>query len=352
MLSLDAGQRRRWFYPKTDIPINDCRLRQLRAEAAATLERRTEQAATLAGELGLARVAQPLAAGTFHVVHAVGGPQPQWVMRSTLDDLFIEDRSLLLEGAAWRWLGDDGALVPATRCVQFAARGAQFDFAMIERSPHPTLRDVGDAALDDEPRWLFAIGGVLARIHKRRGSGAGLIDLDNVETDAPRGVHSDWADYIFLSADQHVDACERAGLISAEDARDARALMERMRPLLAARPARLLHGDLGLHNLCVDAQRRRIVHVLDWEDALVGDPLFDLAMTLTFQPPRRHAAILAGYGLPQPNREEERLLAFYYLRIGLSKSVHRLRFGVADLPGREPAHHRIMRGLHELARFI
>ena len=63
--------------------------------------------------------------------------------------------------------------------------------------------------------------------------------------------------------------------------------------------------------------------LLDWEDALVGDPLFDVAMVSTFHPPRRLAAFMAGYGLTAPSRDEQRLIAAYFLRVALSKTVHR-----------------------------
>ena len=115
---------------------------------------------------------------------------------------------------------------------------------------------------------------------------------------------------------------------------------------------RLLHGDPGTHNICVDPQRRRVTLLLDWEDALVGDPLFDVAMVSSFQPARRMASFLSGYGLETPSREEQVLIALYFLRIALSKTVHRVRFAIVDKPGRTPGHHRIYRGVEELERLL
>lgn len=348
--SLSAGERGRWFYPKSDIDLDDTRLRALRREAAETLKRRTPAVERLADELGLGRGAEPLTSGTFHVVHAAGAPERRHVVRSTLAGLFTQDRSLLIERVARRWLGPSGHLVPAAKLVRF---GAPFDFAVLERSAHPTLRNLGDAALDEDPQWLVAIGQALRALHGCAGEAAGLLDLDAVDgAAAPVGVHASWPDYLSFNLPDHVAVCESAGLIAREQSRDILALMRRAAPLLEHRPMRLLHGDLGAHNLCVDIERRRPVHVIDWEDALVGDPLFDVAMALTFQPPRRHSPILAGYGLSEPTQDEQRLLTLYFLRIAVSKTVHRIRFGVEDLPGREPAHLRIHRALGDLARLV
>ena len=49
--------------------------------------------------------------------------------------------------------------------------------------------------------------------------------------------------------------------------------------LPAQGPARIVHGDYGLHNTLVGAEGR-VVAVVDWELATLGDPLADLAYAL------------------------------------------------------------------------
>ena len=75
-------------------------------------------------------------------------------------------------------------------------------------------------------------------------------------------------------------------------------------------------------------------------------------MVSSFHPERRLPPFLEGYGLGQPSPEERRLIALYFLRIALFKTVHRLRFGVRDLSGRTPGHHRIYRGVSELQQLM
>lgn len=46
--------------------------------------------------------------------------------------------------------------------------------------------------------------------------------------------------------------------------------------------ARLIHGDWRFDNLVLDLDCRRIVGVLDWEMATIGDPLMDLGASLAY----------------------------------------------------------------------
>ena len=352
LLTLDRKERRAVFYLKTDPELPD--LAGVRARAHSELHRRVESVGRLAVELGYDALVEPLGAGSYHVVHRIGSADGGYaVVRSTLDGLFVQDRGLLNESFARRWLSAYGksSRVPDTYAVRFRNEGAPFDFALNEFIASPCLRDLGDAALDQEPSWLFALGGLLREVHQVPGTGAGLIDTDYGQApDQAVGVHDSWSDYIFLNLETHIKACRDAGLF--EPQLPARIIheAESMRPALEKRPMRLLHGDAGTHNVCVVAKSKEPVCLLDWEDALVGDPLFDVALTLTFQPPNRQPPLMNGYGLSRPTLEEQRLLAFYFLRISLSKTVHRLRFGLTDQPGRTPGHHRIMRGLDELQR--
>jgi thiamine kinase-like enzyme len=93
--------------------------------------------------------------------------------------------------------------------------------------------------------------------------------------------------------------------------------------------------------------------LIDWEDACIGDPMLDLANWATFHPERRWPVFFeaASEQGPYAQRSEMRALFWlYYLRVALAKTVHRIRFGVTDKPGRPPASMRIQRalkGLHE-----
>jgi aminoglycoside phosphotransferase (APT) family kinase protein len=67
----------------------------------------------------------------------------------------------------------------------------------------------------------------------------------------------------------------------------------------------LLHGDL--HPRHVFALSNKLTGIIDWGDALYGDPLFDLAR-LSMAGPAATTAFLSGYG---PTDSSEQILSYY-----------------------------------------
>jgi aminoglycoside phosphotransferase (APT) family kinase protein len=356
LLSFRPAARRSMFYPKSDSPLSDRELGAIRHWAPDLARKRTGEVAAAAAAYGFPGSAELLSVGTYHAVHRINRVDgPPVVVRHTLPGLIEQDRGLLLDDWAHRWLAEADAdiLVPKVHLVRFQSGGAPFDLAIIELARGTPLRDLGDALLDDNPDVVAAIGAALRRTHAVEGSGAGLIDvMDDEPSRRPRGVHQDFAAYIDVCLREHIAACVQAEFVDSGLAGKIEQLFSSMRPALSGRPTRLLHGDPGIHNICWDPHSKSVTALIDWEDALVGDPLFDVAIWSTFHPLRRLGPFLSGYGLSSPTREEQQLIALYFLRIALSKTVHRLRFGMVDQPGRTPGHHRIHRGVEELEQLL
>jgi aminoglycoside phosphotransferase (APT) family kinase protein len=353
LLSPGPLERKAMFYLKSDVALPNSRLRSLAAQAQAELAARGPKVADLIERADLTGEISPLAAGTYHIVHRVlRANGPSLVVRSTLPDLFVEDHTLSIERRVRGWLapGGMGHLVPETYATGLRSRGAPFDFAILAFATGTPLRDLGDPILDEEPSYLGALGWALQAVHSIEAQGAGLLDYDSGVATHPRGVHAHWSDYICVRLEEHVQACSDAGYVDHALAQRILRQFNDVAPSLDRRPMRLLHGDPGTHNVCVDSVTKLATALIDWEDCLIGDPLFDVAMVSTFQPVRRMPAFLAGYGLDHPNQEDERLIALYFLRIALSKTVHRLRFDIKDKPGRSPGHYRINRAIDELER--
>ncbi len=71
-----------------------------------------------------------------------------------------------------------------------------------------------------------------------------------------------------------------------------------------AGPARVVHGDYGVHNTLIGADDR-IAAIIDWEIATLGEPLADLAYALNWFPhpgqimPPNSATALPGFPPPQ-----------------------------------------------------
>lgn len=234
---------------------------------------------------------------------------------------------------------------PVPGCV-FHALGATRGVQSVDLVEGASLdtRDADEAATQ---RGLRAAAALLARVHRIPGAGAGPLSLERLRAGAAiAGLHASWPEFVRLRLDDHLRECEAMGAMSAAEAARARAAFRG--PLLeGAAGGALLHGDPGGHNFIMWGDE--VAGLIDWEDALVGDPLFEVASMCTFHPVRRHAAIFAGHGL-EPRRATPSWDRFwlYFLRIALAKTVHRHRFGYADTPGRSPAAARIQLALREL----
>ena len=342
-----AGLRRSVFYPKADLAIPDAVLRALAApDAEAVLTDAAHARGSLARVLGCDAAAvrvEPLSQqGTFHHVFAGGlrDEPARYVVRVNRLAAQFVDCQLLADPLVATALASRGIRCARVIAVDVSRRHVPTDVEVLERLAGRSLAeyDHDDAALAPH---LAQLAMLLRQVHGIEGAGHGFID---VGSPGLTGIHASWDDYLFTQLAAHLAAVEAAGLVTATEVASARDAFDAARPDLAAVPPRLLHGDPGNHNVVVDKDG---VVLLDWEDALLGDPLFDIAFWATFHPERRWAGFFEAYfGAGwQPTRR----FWLYFLRIALSKTVHRLRFGYVDKPGRPPAAARIQRALRGLA---
>jgi aminoglycoside phosphotransferase (APT) family kinase protein len=349
-----AAERRLLHYPKTDTPLADDVLRGLADERRTVGARRAEilreHAASLFGDPKV-EVTTLDGVGTFHVLHRVtpaADPAHPVIVRSSLDAVYRRDPALHLDG----WLAGvlDPRAVPLVTTVKAdtSRTVVPFDYAISEMARGGPLDPW--SATPERRRTLFAqLGGVLRVVHASPAEGAGLVDLEPFidpphRPTAIRGVLDAWTDYVLLGLDEHVARCRDIDAITASEVGRLERLFETLAPTLAATPKRLLHGDPGGHNVFVDGEG--ITAILDWEDALVGDPVFDLAWWGTFHRPEFLDELLAGYGAEVLADDATRFRYHaYFVRIALSKTVHRHRFGMPDAADRPPPSRRIQWGL-------
>jgi aminoglycoside phosphotransferase (APT) family kinase protein len=192
---------------------------------------------------------------------------------------------------------------------------------------------------------IRAVGAALKMIHALEGEGAGPVV--EVSGDAASGRFDRWWNFVRHRLEEHVSHCVAAGGLTPGEASRVVGEFEAA-PLCGSEPTNcLLHGDPGPANVLLVAEGGAVL--LDWEDALIGDPVFDLASAALFHPERRWPALFEGYGVDPFECDDFRWRFWIYaLRIALARTVMRDRFGILDVPGRTPAVHRISRALEAL----
>ncbi len=162
---------------------------------------------------------------------------------------------------------------------------------------------------------------------------------------------SSWEDYFLSNLEQHFRILVDGEELDTSLLREFWKWMEsnELLEILKTAKPQLLHGDMGTGNLFWDAENSR-PGLGDWEDRLIGDPVFELAGWATFfKSPPKLGWVWEGYreaafGEMNESEEMRRRFWLYYWRIALAKSAHRFRFGYTDPKGAAPAICRVLKG--------
>lgn len=158
--------------------------------------------------------------------------------------------------------------------------------------------------------------------------GAGEPDLELLENEKIlQGCFPAWKDFFYFNLDEHIEFAFRKKTFSQETLLFIRQIFKDTELTITQRPANtLLHGDPGSHNIFV-GDNDSITAIIDWEDAIIGDYLFDLAMFTTFFRMTEFTDRLFEGADTQADKDTLLLVAVYRLRILLAKVSVRFKLG-------------------------
>lgn len=336
------------FHGKADCDLAGSTLERLKSASNEALGLSSALiAAAAAKALGTPEVlATPLPRqGTFHRLFSITADRRELICKAAIPFVPDSGRALVREAAVIEMVRREGVPAPAIVAADFSLGDWPFAFVLTKRA-----RGTSMLALDEEDAKMEpAIGALVARlstVHRIRLPGFGLVECapGKAEPDV-HGVHDSWSRYLSTRLEEHVAICVRINAITSAEGNQALDWFKALEAKLALVEPALLHGDPGSHNVFLS--RDTVSSLIDWEDALSGDPVYDFAFLATFHPQRRMPALLAACA-QAPEWRSGALFWLYFLRVALVKTVHRHRFGYVDLPGREPGHLRIRLALDRL----
>jgi aminoglycoside phosphotransferase (APT) family kinase protein len=322
--------RRGIFYPKTDDRRNVDAIHEPTIDAAFVAQALDAEIQSI----------EPIKGGTMHQLHRVKTAQKNWILKLPY---YNADFGFQLEARAMDQLSKIG--LPSLQVGAFSPvnQGDHPPFLLVEEASGRTLTSFEDPETQQMPEHLlFELGRTLAQVHQIHGERAGLIDCSKEKW---TGLETDWNKYLSLQLDNHLHLCAYIGAI---DERERNKIQSLFIPEFQA-PMRLLHGDPGHHNMFSDGER--VTAIIDWEDALIGDPAFDIAYWGSFVRDAMRTPFLSGYEtIEKLPFDFEYRYWLYYLRVALSKTVHRRQSGIQDREGRPRASLRIQKALSNLAK--
>jgi hygromycin-B 4-O-kinase len=203
-------------------------------------------------------------------------------------------------------------------------------YCISENMPGVTLQDLHPQNVPPELGPTAEILDVIAESNLDDMTGFGPFNARGV------GSYESWHDFLMSVADPHqydwaaVDSL--VDLVDLVDMDIVNRLLKRLDSLVVHCPEtrRLVHGDFGSNNVLTDG--RRITGVIDWSEASIGDPLYDIANILFWrtwldcmqQQARYFETHLAGLA-----KLSDRLLC-YQLRIGLAEIYQNANEGKTD----------------------
>lgn len=332
--------RRRQFYPKADLGLEDSDLlglgqlsRQISSEQARVALK------SMGIEVGSLIPMEPT--GTFHelFMYTVRDVKRSVLKVNRLSAMFV-DFPLISELAVSKVLTDHQIHHGNILAVDCSRSVVPFDFQVMDYVAGDSFRSF-DSDEDAVTRHLPALAAYLRDCHRIEGQGFGLVSHQARDRSVLTGLHTGWLDYLLVRLDRHIWLVSQAGLVSPNEVADIHDVFRELASIQFFESSRLLHGDCGPHNSILTPDGN--IALIDWEDALFGDPLFEVAMWATFNPQRRWRTFFDGYFAK--GWEPDFYFWAYFLRISLAKTVVRLRFGYKDQPGRELASMRIQRAL-------
>ena len=184
---------------------------------------------------------------------------------------------------------------------------------------------------DEYDQLSFDLGRYVGLWGALEYDGFGRFDLSAASEGRLVGTKSTMYDYIIVRLDEDITYLVDAEVISVGRGMAIRKLFEDHKPVIRVNKGTLVQYDLADHNVMFDGEKM-ITGVFDWEAAVVGDPVLDLASAptwKTFFP--REEKMIEGYRTVRdlPNFFKEKM-AIYRLRTMLWKMVYAIRAGILN----------------------
>ncbi|QGJ71536.1 Ser/Thr protein kinase RdoA (MazF antagonist) [Planctomycetales bacterium 10988] len=220
-------------------------------------------------------------------------------------------------------------LSPTPQCIACDTGRTVVPFAwqLIEYLPEPNLQHRKKRGEWDETLIAPQIGRAIATYQRVEVSGYGPFQPAVLrESKQLRGWHNQYADFFMLRLDEHLHHLSSGSLLTPAQQDKVRGLIQEHASLLDLSKPCLVHKDMALWNLL--GLRDRITAVIDWDDAIGGDPVDDLALLGCFFDRPFLNGVLDGYESIKPRPENfEARFWMHVLRNLIFKAVIRLRGG-------------------------
>lgn len=199
-----------------------------------------------------------------------------------------------------------------------------FAFQVMEFMDYQDLNQLYKSKKLDFITVAFEIGKCIATWQDIMEQGFGPFNTDLVIKEKRlEGLHADYPTYFFLNLQKHLDFLYRRNFLTHQQAIDIWQTIDGHKDLLQLQQGCLVHKDMALWNLL--GTETEIKAVIDWDDAILGDPTDDLSLLACFHDQDVIDAAVRGYSSVKELPEEfETRFYLHLLRNMIVKAVIRV----------------------------
>lgn len=207
-----------------------------------------------------------------------------------------------------------------------------FDYQIEECLVGSDIENNFKGTREEYDKMTYDLGKYIATYSKIKLDKFGMFDADSANKEMLIGTKNTFHDYIVTCLEDDLSYLVNSNVVSNAKRKKIRELFEEYKPIINdIQSGSLVHHDLADHNIFFDG-KNTITGIFDWEAAVIGDPVLDLASCptwRTFYP--REEILIEGYKsvtqLPDNFHEK---MNIYRLRTMLWKIVYAIRMNILN----------------------
>ncbi len=229
-------------------------------------------------------------------------------------DTSPDDEYMLAETVLMKLAREAGVPVPQMFDCDTSMRHVPCRWQLLEWIPYPNLEQINRKGELNHPEIARQLGRILKRLHSVRIDGYGFINTDRLkQNNQVEGIYQSYREYFLCCLESHLDHLDF-------HSQKVREILERIpEPGTGC----LVHRDPAFWNIL--GEPGRIAALIDWDDAVSGDPADDIGMLWCFHDQPFMDELLEAYG--ETDDSFRYRIDLHYLRNMLWKTVLRDRMG-------------------------
>ena len=209
------------------------------------------------------------------------------------------DEYMEIEAEVMKSVQRIGIPTPQIYVVDSSRTSYPFAYQIMEFLEFADLNEIYRKNKLDVLQVMNTLGKYIASWQKLTFEGFGAFNIKSFRENGKLvGHHNKYADYYMLNLEKHLHFLEKYHFIDKEQQKDICDEVQKHERLLDISRGSLVHKDIALWN--VMGNSNSILSVIDWDDAISGDPTDDISLMACFHSTDEINAIIEGYQTVNP----------------------------------------------------